>query len=345
MEKVTLTIDSWRNDDLKLWQDKIIPAFEAANPGIKVKFEPTAPAEYNGVLSTRLEGGTAGDLITCRPFDASLELFDQGHLASLNDLPGMANFGDVAKSAWITDDGSDVFCVPMASVIHGFIYNKTAFDELGLSEPTTEDEFYALLDAVAAGCLVTCEPGAEGGDGDLVGTQATLAAQGAGDAVLALDPEDPAIHARTVTAAAPTSPPAARRAADGELARSRQVASLAASSRSAWRAPGGSSRPGTARSTACRSRLAAPGRRPAAVGGQQRADRQGAARPGRRGEASCPGTDATLAVEVDRHAVLFQIIHRRPKVGDRQTVAEARFPIVAGAEVAAFAHEPYFRKV
>ena len=149
-ETVELTIESWRNDDLAIWQDTIIPAFEAANPGIKIKFEPTAPAEYNGVLSTRLEGGTAGDLITCRPFDASLELFDQGHLASLNDLGGMSNFGDVAKSAWITDDGSDVFCVPMASVIHGFIYNKTAFDELGLSEPTTEDEFYALLDAVAA---------------------------------------------------------------------------------------------------------------------------------------------------------------------------------------------------
>src|SRR5512133_2057474 len=28
-EKVTLTIESWRNDDLSIWQDKIIPAFEA----------------------------------------------------------------------------------------------------------------------------------------------------------------------------------------------------------------------------------------------------------------------------------------------------------------------------
>jgi hypothetical protein len=28
-EDVTLTIESWRNDDLAIWQDKIIPAFEA----------------------------------------------------------------------------------------------------------------------------------------------------------------------------------------------------------------------------------------------------------------------------------------------------------------------------
>jgi raffinose/stachyose/melibiose transport system substrate-binding protein len=63
----------------------------------------------------------------------------------------MANFGSVAKSAWVTDDGSDEFCVPMASVIHGFIYNQDIFDELGLSEPATVDEFYAALDAIQAG--------------------------------------------------------------------------------------------------------------------------------------------------------------------------------------------------
>ena len=119
-----MTIESWRNDDLSIWTDKIIPAFEAKYPNIHVVFAPSAPAEYNGVLNTKLEGGTAGDLITCRPFDASLELFQQGYLTSLNDLPGMENFGDVAKSAWITDDDKDVFCVPMASVIHGFFYNK-----------------------------------------------------------------------------------------------------------------------------------------------------------------------------------------------------------------------------
>ena len=148
--EVTITIESWRNDDLTIWQDLIIPAFEAQHPNIKVVFAPAAPAEYNGVLNTKLEGGTAGDMITCRPFDTSLGLYDQGHLASLNDLPGMENFSDVAKSAWITDDGSNVFCVPMASVIHGFFYNADAFSELGLEEPTTRDEFFAVLDAIKA---------------------------------------------------------------------------------------------------------------------------------------------------------------------------------------------------
>ena len=145
---VTLTIESWRNDDLTLWQDKIIPAFEAKHPGIKVQFTPSSPPEYNAVLNSKLEAGSAGDLITCRPFDASLALYDGGRLADLSDLDAMANFSDVAKSAWQTDDGAHTFCVPMASVIHGFIYNKEAFAELGIEVPQTEDAFFAALDKI-----------------------------------------------------------------------------------------------------------------------------------------------------------------------------------------------------
>jgi raffinose/stachyose/melibiose transport system substrate-binding protein len=149
-EDVTLTIESWRNDDLTIWQDTIIPAFEAANPGIKVVFAPTAPAEYNAALNSKLAAGSAGDMITCRPFDASLELYNQGHLADLSGLASMANFSPVAKSAWQTDDAAATFCVPMASVIHGFIYNKDAFDALGIAVPATEAEFFAALDKIKA---------------------------------------------------------------------------------------------------------------------------------------------------------------------------------------------------
>lgn len=147
-EDVTLTIESWRNDDLAIWQDKIIPAFEAANPGIKLKFTPSAPAEYNAVLNSKLDAGSAGDIITCRPFDASLALFDAGHLADISGIEGMANFSAVAKSGWSTDDAATQFCVPMASVIHGFIYNKDAFAEVGVEVPKTEAEFFAALDKI-----------------------------------------------------------------------------------------------------------------------------------------------------------------------------------------------------
>jgi raffinose/stachyose/melibiose transport system substrate-binding protein len=147
---VTLTIESWRNDDLAIWQEKIIPAFEKTHPDITVKFAPTAPTEYNAALNAKLAAGTAGDLITCRPFDASLQLFKTGRLVSVNGLKGLANFTPVARIAWTTDDGKTTFCIPMASVIHGFIYNKDAFDRLGLTAPKTVPEFFAALDKIKA---------------------------------------------------------------------------------------------------------------------------------------------------------------------------------------------------
>lgn len=149
-EDVSLTIESWRNDDLAIWQEKIIPAFEASHPGIKLTFAPSAPTEYNAALNSKLDAGSAGDLITCRPFDASLDLYNKGKLADLTELAAMANFSDVAKSGWSTDDGAHTFCVPMASVIHGFIYNKAAFDALGITPPATTEEFFAALDKIKA---------------------------------------------------------------------------------------------------------------------------------------------------------------------------------------------------
>ena len=146
----TLTIESWRNDDADVWNSKIIPAFNKQHPNIKVQFKADPPTEYNAALNARLAGGTAGDLITCRPFDASLDLFKKGQLLPVNDVKGIENFSDVAKSAWSTDDGRTTFCMPMASVIHGFIYNKEVFDELKLTPPKTVKEFHAVLDKIKA---------------------------------------------------------------------------------------------------------------------------------------------------------------------------------------------------
>ena len=147
----TLTIESWRSDDLQIWQEKIIPAFEKEHPGIKLNFQPTAPKEFNAALNSKLDAGTAGDIIACRPFDASLELFKKGQITGVNDIPGMDKFGPVAKAGWTTDDGKTTFCIPVAAVLHGFIYNKDAFAKVGIKDmPKTVDEFFADLDKIKA---------------------------------------------------------------------------------------------------------------------------------------------------------------------------------------------------
>jgi raffinose/stachyose/melibiose transport system substrate-binding protein len=144
----TIVLESWRVDDKPLWETVLIPAFERKYPNISVKFSPTAPTEYDTSLAARLGNGTAGDLLACRPFDTSLLLYRRGYLEKLNDKAGMENFGPGALVAWQTDDGKDTFCIPVASVIHGFLYNKKIFKKLGLQVPATEAEFFGVLDAV-----------------------------------------------------------------------------------------------------------------------------------------------------------------------------------------------------
>jgi raffinose/stachyose/melibiose transport system substrate-binding protein len=142
----SLKIESWRNDDADIRNNTIIPAFNKHYPDIKVEFSATQPADYDAALNAKLDGGTAGDLITCRPFDRSLQLYQKHQLDGLNDLNGMDNFPEVAKAAWSTDDGKTVFCVPMASVIHGFFYNEDAFKKIGAQPPKTMAEFHEILD-------------------------------------------------------------------------------------------------------------------------------------------------------------------------------------------------------
>jgi raffinose/stachyose/melibiose transport system substrate-binding protein len=144
----TLVIESWRVDDKALWEKVLIPAFQRSHPGIEVRFSPTAPTSYDAQLAARLAGGTAGDLIACRPFDASLSLYNKGYLDRLDGKPGMQYFEPGALVAWQTAGAKEAFCMPVASVIHGFLYNKAIFRKLDLQAPKTVDEFFAVLDAL-----------------------------------------------------------------------------------------------------------------------------------------------------------------------------------------------------
>jgi len=144
----TLVIESWRVDDKALWEKVLIPAFQRSHPGIDVKFAPTAPTDYDGRLAARLADGSAGDLVACRPFDASLSLYAQGHLERLDGKPGMQYFEPGAMVAWQTAGGKEAFCMPVASVIHGFMYNKAIFRKYYLQAPRTVDEFFRVLDVL-----------------------------------------------------------------------------------------------------------------------------------------------------------------------------------------------------
>lgn len=146
----TLVIESWRTEDKNLWKHHILPVFHRQQPGITVKFAPTARDLYDQSLAARLDAGIAGDLISCRPFDASLALFQKGHLLPIDDAPALAHFPERHRMAWQTDDGRSTFCLPMASVMHGIFYNKALFERLRLSVPLTQDAWFAAMRRVRA---------------------------------------------------------------------------------------------------------------------------------------------------------------------------------------------------
>lgn len=144
----TLVIESWRVDDKAVWDEVLLPAFARHHPEISVKFAPTAPTAYDAALEGRLARGAAGDLIACRPFAVSLALYQDGRLDRLDGRPGLQNFDASSLSAWQTGDGKDTFCMPVASVIHGFFYNKDIFRRLDLQPPRTVADFIRVLEAL-----------------------------------------------------------------------------------------------------------------------------------------------------------------------------------------------------
>jgi raffinose/stachyose/melibiose transport system substrate-binding protein len=146
-DDVTITIGTWRTEDTVMWEEDIIPVFEDSHPGINVEYAPVDTNDYNAAIQSQVESGTGPDLIMCRPFDVNRQWIANGYFDPLGDLAAIDSFDDVALTAWTDDEGTP-FCVPVASVLAGFYYNKAIFDELGLEIPQTQDEFADVLDAI-----------------------------------------------------------------------------------------------------------------------------------------------------------------------------------------------------
>ena len=146
---VTIVLGTWRTEDAVMWEEDIIPAFEASHPGITVEYAPVDTNDYNATIQSQVESGTGPDLIMCRPFDVNRSWIEKGYFDPLSDLDAIGSFDEVALTAWTGDDG-EPYCVPVASVLAGFYYNTAIFDELGLEVPATQEEFIALLDAIKA---------------------------------------------------------------------------------------------------------------------------------------------------------------------------------------------------
>lgn len=140
-----LTFWSWRQED-RAQYEQFIDTFEAANPGITIKFETFEAANYNTILSTALAGGTGPDVMMVRAYGGLENVATAGYLEPLTveAIPALANFAPAALAAETVRADQKLYAVPFASQTQLVIYNKKIFDDNGLSEPQTWDEFLAL---------------------------------------------------------------------------------------------------------------------------------------------------------------------------------------------------------
>lgn len=150
-----LTFWSWRQED-RAQYEQFIDTFEAANPGITIKFETFEAANYNTILATALAGGTGPDLMMVRAYGGLETIAAPGYLEpiSTETVPALADFAPSALAAETMRSDGKIYAVPFASQTQLVIYNKKIFDEQGISEPQTWDELIAAAEKLKAAGII-----------------------------------------------------------------------------------------------------------------------------------------------------------------------------------------------
>ncbi|MFD2647674.1 extracellular solute-binding protein [Devosia albogilva] len=140
-----ITFWSWRQEDRAAYE-QFIEAFEAANPGITVKFEAFEAANYNTILSTALAGGTGPDVMMVRAYGGLENVAAAGYLEPLSpeNVPALAEFSAPSLAAESMRSDGTVYAVPFASQTQLVIYNTEIFEANGLEEPETWEDLVAL---------------------------------------------------------------------------------------------------------------------------------------------------------------------------------------------------------
>ena len=116
-----------------------IKAFQTANPGVNVKWEPIAQ-DYSTVLKTNLAAGTEADVFYIDVSDID-SLMKTGKLLALDDY--MSKTG-TSKSDFVStlinafSYNGKVYGIPKDFNTLGLVYNKDLFKAAGIAEPTND---------------------------------------------------------------------------------------------------------------------------------------------------------------------------------------------------------------
>ncbi|MDZ5473599.1 ABC transporter substrate-binding protein [Bacillus sp. 31A1R] len=130
---------------------KLISKFEEQNPDVKIKLN--APPEAETVLKTRLTKNDLPELLAIGGNATYGELARAGVFANFEGTEMLNNIQPAyveMLNRLVGPEKEGVFGVPYATNANAVIYNKDMFEELGVTVPTTWDEFISVLDKIQA---------------------------------------------------------------------------------------------------------------------------------------------------------------------------------------------------
>lgn len=154
-EKITISMTWWGDTKRNEVYNRVIDAFEAENPNIKVERPYQTWANYFDILSTQMAGGNAPDVIGMHQRYVS-EYTSRGALLDLQPYvdSGVLNVKDIPES--VLGSGyvnGKLYMITQGMTSTATSYNTAVFDELGVAYPDmnwTMDDFTAKLEEIKA---------------------------------------------------------------------------------------------------------------------------------------------------------------------------------------------------
>jgi raffinose/stachyose/melibiose transport system substrate-binding protein len=144
----TVTLMVGKDDDLTGAE----AVFKAIEEKLSIKTEieiRMGGIEGDNVVKTRLASGDMTDIMMYNTGSKFMELNPEQYFLDLTNESYMPSITDDFKSSVTVNNKS--YAIPMASTMAGAIlYNKTVYQELGLSVPHTWEEFLANCDVIQA---------------------------------------------------------------------------------------------------------------------------------------------------------------------------------------------------
>lgn len=130
--------------------DALVEAFEAENPDVSVTVEiRPGGTEGDNLIKTRLSTGEMADVFFYNSGSLLQALNPDSSLVDLSDEEWVGSLTEEFVPVVSTENGT--YGAPLgASFAGGIVYNKPLYEELGLTVPTTWDEFMANNEKIAA---------------------------------------------------------------------------------------------------------------------------------------------------------------------------------------------------